>query len=317
MIKEFVYEMGDYSLYCEGGSEIVGLEVYKHITVSSYRGGGSNLTIPDTMQLDGEDMPVTAIGKKAFLGCASLRQISIPSTVTMIDDWAFAQCDHLKTVIIRNSSLPAERIMENLTVGTGVFEDCNNLEYICLGNEEQNTLAALLGAVINRMKAEYLIKATDIGTDNWFVKWDQCLADFLDEDDEEGYLDVVLCGEEDFGVSASEYVTDKRKRKASLCLLRLAHDDLLSYIHRNKFTDYLLKHTKGCQTEEAWQVILSDFSENADYYKIFAELGCVTEDNIDDMLIDMGEKYAEAKAFLIGFKQDRFGNKDVFSMFEL
>lgn len=311
MIKSFTYEAGDYTLYCEGGKEVLGLTLKEEVIITSYGGGGSKLIIPETICVDGEEIAVSAIGKKAFLGCNSLREVSIPESVKIIDDWGFAQCEHLKTVIIRSNS------MDGIVFGRGAFEDCKGIEYICLGTEEKNALAALLAAVIYRMDAEYLLRSEDLGTENWFAKWDQCLLAFLTEGDEEGYADVVLCGEEDLGSSLSEYVTNKRKRKSALCLLRLAHDELLSDMYRKEFVDYLLEHTKGSETEEAWQVILSDFSEETDYFKLFARLGCVNENNIDDMLIDMGGNFAEAKAFLLGYKQEHFEQKDFFATFEL
>ena len=86
---------------------------------------------------------------------------------------------------------------------------------------------------------------------------------------------------------------------------------------KSKFCAYLLSHTKGCPTEEAWEVLLSEFGEMVEYYKLFARLGGIHQDNIDDMLTDMGERFAEAKAFLLNYKQENFGGGDFFSQFQL
>lgn len=50
------------------------------------------LIIPDTYKF----LPVTSIGKKAFLGCADLTSISIPDSVKNIGKDVFYGCDKIK-----------------------------------------------------------------------------------------------------------------------------------------------------------------------------------------------------------------------------
>lgn len=312
MIKNFDYEANGYILQCKGGSEIVGLDVKKYVVIEGFSGGGSKLYIPDIMEIDGESIPVTALEKKAFLGAGSLREVSLPHSLVELSDWAFAQCPHLHTVVFRELEQ-----FNQLKLGRGVFSECPKITYICIGSEEKNALAVLLGAVLYRMDAEYLLNAEDVGLDTWFAKWDQCLESFLTQDDSEGYINMVLCGEEDLSASADEYVKDQRKKKAALCMLRLQYEDLLGEESKQIFVNYLRNHTKGCETEEAWEVILSEFGDEIDYFKLFAKLGCIHEQNIDAMIADMGELHAEAKAYLIGYKQDNFAKQDFFAGFDL
>lgn len=320
MMKEFVYKTGDYTLYCE-----VEQNPERHVVIAMHQGNGSMLVIPAYMEADGESLPVTAIGKKALLAATDLRQVTLPFTMRLLDDWAFAQCENLLQIIVQqpeNQTPDASTWMENgydihIEFGKGVFDDCIHLDDICIGTGKRDTLSALLGAIPYRLQAEYLLRDNDIGSRHWFAKWDNSLSALLDEDDEEGYTNMVLCGEEDIQRSMPDYIADKRRRKSGLCLLRLLHDDRLESYYRKKYQDYIVKHCKGQKTEEAWEVILSDFGDRLEYYNILADLGCITEDNIDAMLLDMGEQHAEAKAYLIDYRHRSLGGGDIFSSFEL
>ena len=66
---------------------------------------------------------------------------------------------------------------------------------------------------------------------------------------------------------------NKRKKKSALCLLRLFHSCHMEDSLHKKFMDYLLGHTKGSNSEEAWEVLLEEYGENVAYFKLFAELG--------------------------------------------
>lgn len=299
------------------------LEICAHMetqtaSVLAYEGGGSRLFIPDAVTVGEKRYPVTAIEKKAFLSNKGLREVSLPVTVTHIGDWAFAQCENLLYFVIRGQegSTPAG-IAQELCFGRGVFDSCHRMENICLGYEEKEDLSALLAAIIYRMPAEYLLKDKDLGTCAWYAKWDQCLSTFLNEPDEDGYTDLVLCGEEDIFYNEPDFAMNKRRKKAALCLLRMRYDKGITEEMKSKFCAYLLSHTKGCPTEEAWEVLLSEFGEMVEYYKLFARLGGIHQDNIDDMLTDMGERFAEAKAFLLNYKQENFSGGDFFSQFQL
>lgn len=310
-MREISFEQDGYTLYCEEYEP----GMYR---VRDYRGGGNRLELPRMVTIYDETFTICQIGKKAFLGCTGLRQISIPGEITLIDDWAFAQCEHLKTVVIRMPEKEATEpavVMQNIDFGRGVFDDCRHIEDICVCNPEKDDLSALLSAVIYRMQAEYLLKDIAVGHAEWYLKWDHKLLSFLEERDDEGYTNEVLCGEEDLSGNIVDFMKERRRRKSALCLLRLMHPAKLEAAMRDAFENYLLAHTKGCTEEDAWEVLLSEFSENADYYKLFASIGGIHADNIDLMLDDMGEKYAEAKAFLIGYKREQFGSHDVFDEF--
>ena len=66
------------------------------VGILEYRGSAENLTIPS--EIDGHT--VKGIGSKAFYGNTSLASVTIPDSVTYIDEYAFADCVNLKSVTI-------------------------------------------------------------------------------------------------------------------------------------------------------------------------------------------------------------------------
>lgn len=300
----FIYDAGQYRLICEI-TESRPEEKDGVITVVGCKGHTSVITIPRTMEINGQEKPVKYIGKKAFLGKQSLRRIELPDTIEQVEDFAFAQCGKLATVVIRKN------ISNGMSVfGRKVFEDCTSLLDICVGTNEKNSLSALLAAIPVRLYDEHLMSDSNLGTRGWYEKWDNKLFSFILQDDEDGYTDLALCGEEDIKSDVPEYIRDKRMQKSALCLLRLKNDYMLSPDNRERFTLYLQQHTKGQPSDEAWKVILRDFGDDISYYKLFAQIGCIKPELIDDMIKDIGERFAEAKAYLIGIKQEH--NKDDF-----
>ena len=66
-----------------------------------------------------EDTSVTSIGKAMFWGCTSLTEIAIPSTVTVIKDYAFMGCTALASIVIPSSVTG--------TLGAQAFQGCTSL----------------------------------------------------------------------------------------------------------------------------------------------------------------------------------------------
>ncbi len=283
---------------------IINQDIDESITIVGVRNVGSSFSVPE--EIDGHKIKI--IGKKAFLGCRLLRQITIPAGIEEIQDYAFAQCYNLRTVIIMNNKI---------YFGNGIFTECNMIQDICLGYEEPDDVSALLGTLIYRLKAEHILVDDSWGTESWFAKWDMELLAYLKQDDEEGYTDLVLCGEEDIQYSLEEYICKKRINKSALCLIRLMHNGMLSNENEKLIKDYILSHIKGCKTDEAWQALLSEFSNDINYFKLFADIGGINSDNIDELLADMGEVSSEAKVFLMDYKKDNFSAVDAFDIFSL
>lgn len=272
------------------------------VTVTGWNGENSVLYVPERI----EGLPVVCVRKKAFLRANTLERVTLPVTVTGIEDYAFAQCGRLKEV-----TAPGR-----VTLGSGVFKGCRSMERLALSGIGPDA-QVLLAALCCHMKAEYLLRDMERGSEKWCTRWDQRLCSFLTENDEESYHDLVFCGEEDIGIRMQDQIMDERKQKAYLCFLRLMHPMFLGEREKEVFTDYLLKHTKGCASEEAWQVLREQFADKMPYYRLFANIGGVKEDNLDRMIADMDETNTEAKAFLIRYKEENFGHQDAFAGFTL
>lgn len=83
------------------------------------------VTIPQTVTYNGVEYNVTAIGKRAFGNCTTLRTINIPSSVTSIGREAFCQCCNLKSINIPNSVT---------SIGKFAFYECSGLRTITISN---------------------------------------------------------------------------------------------------------------------------------------------------------------------------------------
>jgi len=64
---------------------------------------------------------IISIGNKAFKDCSLLQAVTIPNTVTLLDDYAFSGCSSLERIIIGNHVN---------TIGQGTFENCKLIQSI-------------------------------------------------------------------------------------------------------------------------------------------------------------------------------------------
>ena len=78
-----------------------------------------NIVIPSTLG----GYPVTSIGSYSFYNCKSLKNITIPSSVTRISHNAFENCSSLSSITIPNSVT---------SIGYSVFENCSGLANITI-----------------------------------------------------------------------------------------------------------------------------------------------------------------------------------------
>ena len=91
------------------------------ITITGYNpAGGSNVVIPSSIN----GYPVTSIGFGAFSG-AGITSVTIPASVTNIEDNSFQYCPSLTNVIIGNGVT---------SIGYQAFYVCTSLTSVTLGN---------------------------------------------------------------------------------------------------------------------------------------------------------------------------------------
>lgn len=293
------------------------------IMIVEYRGRDISLTVPVSI----EGKPVTIIGKKAFLAAKELKEIALPENINIIQDWAFASCRNLKVI-----TLPKRKI----EIGQGILKDCDKLSRIVPTEGDnkkdadtsylpekkyriEDEVSFLLAAAMSRLDAFYLFNPQDAGSESWLEQWDAKMRSLMDSDDTEGFSKMLLCGEEDYGSRENNldyYVEQRRRFKVRLAMLRLMHDIGLKTSVKNMLLTYLKSHTKGEESEETWRVVLEEHGDEREYYQFLLDNGCITKENIDAVLDDMGENHAEMKAYLINYRGTHFQNEDAFAALE-
>ena len=89
----------------------------REATITDYLGTNVNVAIPNII----EGCLVTHINEVAFVGCRSLKRITIPDTVTYIGGFAFYNCISLTSMFFKGNAP---------SMGPGVFTGCDALETI-------------------------------------------------------------------------------------------------------------------------------------------------------------------------------------------
>lgn len=297
--------MREKELEIAGGSLCYVIEENR-IKITQLKGDVAQVTVPEEI----EGLPVAEIGKKCFMGKRRLSQILLPDTLEGIGDFCFAGDGALRLV-----SIPRRSIL----FGKSPFWNCGSLKQIEIRYEEgaPEAPAELLALAAVEFGSYYLLDVMEAGSDEWFRKWDARLSAELHTSDMEGHTNAVLCGEEDYESTNLEgYMSAKRIYKARHCLVRLLFPAKLEPSFREELENYLREHTKGAESEEAWQVVLGEYGTAKAYYSLFAEIGCVTPENLDGILADIGEDYPEMKAFFLRCaSEDR--EEDFFAGLEL
>lgn len=298
--------MREKELETAGGSLCYVIEGNK-IKITQWKGDTARAEVPEKI----EGLPVAEIGKKCFMGKRKLSQVILPDTVEHIGDFCFAGDGALRLV-----SIPRRPVR----FGKSPFWNCAGLRRIEIrhGEGEPEAPGELLALAAVEFGSYYLLDVMEAGSGEWFRKWDARLAAELHTSDMEGHTNAVLCGEEDYESTSLEgYMSGKRTDKARHCLIRLRCSAGLEQTFREELETYLREHTKGAESEEAWQVVLGEFGTEKPYYSLFAETGCVTPENLDGVLADIGESYPEMKAFFLRYAAEERGEKDFFAGLEL
>lgn len=277
------------------------------ISITGCKVNQSRVALPD--KIDG--LPVTQIERKAFLSSKHLKEIRLPKGLLGLGDWAFAYCSNLVYVWMPK---------QNLSMGKGVFKECEALAGIFPLDEdniEQHQSGMLLGSVPVKLETEYLFKPGEAGSRQWILAYDARLREFLVQPDEDGYIKMVYCGEEDIMSNMDLYLAERRRAKSRLCFLRLINSVGLSEDFRQQLEQYLKDHTIGCESQAAWEVVFSEHGSEQAYYEIFTQAGCVTEENYDEILSDMGDQYPEMKGYLMRYRSEKMEQVDFFAALSL
>ena len=77
----------------------------------------TKLTIPATIKVEGESVPVTAIAPKAFKGMKKLKTVIIGKNIKVIGKNAFRDCKKLQSITIKTSKLTSGKVGANAFKG--------------------------------------------------------------------------------------------------------------------------------------------------------------------------------------------------------
>ena len=274
------------------------------IIIKRYRGIAEKVIIPAHI----EKTPVIAIERKAFLSCKTIKEIELPDTIEEIGDWAFAHAEQLRTITIPNRALSR---------GKELFLGCVRLKEIAIRTQDELNslgLGRMLAMAVTVLHDYFLFEPLEIGDDAWIARWDAKLLDLIALDDLDGFEELWTCGEEDYegkDYDIKSYPVEKRKMKLRIAYFRLLHPYKLSPKAEQTLKEYLKA------SQEAWNIIIEEHADNLDYYKLFADAGCITEENFDTLLTDLANGSAEIKAYLLKYKDEHLKTTDAFSAFEL
>lgn len=304
-------------LWSDGENELQYEKQEHGIRLLQWRGRGSCARIPDEI----EEMPVKIIGRKAFLSNKQIQELYLPESICRIEDWAFAYCSRLRLAVLPK---------RELSLGKAVFLKCSALEQLRLYESQkeekpellkrQRDTGWLLAAVVDKLDAPQLLNPAEAGRADWIQKWDERLSQVLNTPDREGYGKTILGGEEDYGSmenNLEDFLSQKRRNKVRLALLRLLHDMELSDKLRQQLKLYLCRYTKGCEAEESWLVVKEEYADRREYYDLLAEAGALTEQNFDAILTDLGTEMTEIKAYLLKKKEEWFDRGSFFDSLTL
>lgn len=288
----------------KGGVQLAYAPYKNGIVIKRYRGIATTVEIPAYI----DEKPVIAIEKKAFLSCKTIKEVSLPDTMEEIGDWAFAHAERLRTITIPNRAL---------TRGKEMFLGCLRLKEICIREQEELRtlgLARMLAMAVTVLHDYFLFEPLEVGTEPWVTRWDAKLIDLIRLDDLDGFEELWTCGEEDYegkDYDIKSYPVEKRKMKLRIVYFRLLHPYKLAPEIVQELKDYLKT------SREAWDIIMEEHADDLAYYKLFADAGCITEENFDTFLTDLADAGAEIKAYMLKYKDEHLKAADAFSAFEL
>lgn len=277
------------------------------LCITAYVGTAEFLTIPSRI----DNKPVIAIAKKAFWGNRCLQHIVLPDTIDSVGDWAFSAC-----YMLRDITLPYKEI----NFGKQIFHKSEKLHEIYISDsvmEKDKALPKLLAMAVTTLEAEYLVKPLQAGSDNWYQNLDSKILTVLNESEESALKNLVYCAEEDMGAKQEACLNALAYKKAGIAFMRLVYANKITNVIERDLTDFLLQRTKGCKDESAWEFVKENHNMGLQYCDKLFEINGINEENINEVLDDLGEDYVELKAHLLKKWQSRGQNVDIWESLEL
>ena len=105
-------------------------------TITQYKGSEEDVTIPETVKIDGTVYTVTAVGEEAFMSKGYIQSVTIPATIVSFGGKAFYNCSNLKTVHYQGTLSQ----WCGITFGNEYASPCSNKGVFIVGGEEVTEL---------------------------------------------------------------------------------------------------------------------------------------------------------------------------------
>lgn len=148
----------------------------------------TELVIPAYAEADGETLPVTMVGKNAFLKNQSITSVVIPDGVTIIYDRAFNQCKNLVKIVFPDTLKEIKReafayceALQNfelprslLSLRTWSFMNCNSLTSVTIPSKVQYVTSAF--ANCSSLKTVAFPESDTIGSPDISAAFEGCSA---------------------------------------------------------------------------------------------------------------------------------------------
>lgn len=151
-----------------------------YIVLEEYLGTDENVIIPNTLNINEEEIPVREIGFRSFIGNDALTSITISDNITTIDDAAFNHCENLKIVYIGPNN--------NLTkIGTEAFANCYTLSAIFIPISVTNIEAE---AFYSSKNLTVYCEASTV-PDTWSSNWDYSYINYFLGVSYQTYLNII------------------------------------------------------------------------------------------------------------------------------
>lgn len=289
------------------------------VSICNYSGSDEKLTIPKEI----EGLPVRRISKKAFMNAKRLKGVVLPESIKRIGDWSFAYCKMLSEVVLpkRNIAFGTDTFLGDARLSKITMflrKKDSDSEYGALSDKAKEDACVLLGAVPDIEDSSHLLNIKEAASREWYEMLDAKIVKLIEERDDKGYTDMILCGEEDINCNLDTYITNRRKRKVRYCFLRLLHDTCLSDETREMLNNYLISHAVGSPSMETWLYLRDDVGHLKEYYEYYVNVGCLNEDNFETTIADLNDRHPEMKAYFLRYHEDkREENDNFFDTFSL
>ncbi len=239
------------------------------------------------------------IVKKEYMN-SNLESIFVPENVTMIGDWAFANCKRLREI-----GLP-----KGLTkLSSNCFYGCDALERVIVYGEDKMPCPVLPELIASSIKLWNMdiAKWIELSSDPraFYSHFDWRMSVYAKEPDDTGYVPFIAGGEEDYEGDEYDHESFMKNRSEEKCFamyLRLisdkSEDNTPEYI-----TDYLNAHNPF----GAFSIIVAADHFKREMFDIYTDLGLLRDEVLDELL-KLTEDDPELKTRILRYSDSDSGS---------